>query len=95
MGGTPYPDLTVRQVVQFVSDGKLMSKPNEIPRLIYEIMLRCWQESPAERPTFVELQENLRALLDVSDQVSFIHIHIMFTSFITWYIGTDAHPLSN
>ena len=39
--------------------------------LRYEIMLKCWQESPTKRPTFEELVKEFDAMLvSLSDRVS-------------------------
>ena len=30
----------------------------------YDIMLRCWQETPGDRPTFTELMEEIKEILE-------------------------------
>ena len=29
----------------------------------YELMLRCWQEHPSDRPTFLEIREDLEEIM--------------------------------
>ena len=71
VGGTPYHDLQVQQVIQFVTDGNRMTKSRDIPHSIYDIMLRCWDDNAKDRPTFVELQNIMAGFLEVADNVSF------------------------
>ena len=72
MGGIPYPDLKVPQVLQFVTEGNRMKKTQEILILVYEVMLRCWDDNPNQRPAFDELLTIMTNLQDVADGVSFI-----------------------
>ena len=74
VGGTPYPDLYVQQVIQFVTEGNRMKKSSVIPRSIYDIMLHCWNDNPEDRPSFVELQNIMAGFLDVADNVSLYYI---------------------
>ena len=77
MGGSPYPGLSVHQVIQFVTDGLRMTKTNEIPKAIYQIMKNCWQENPDARPTFLELHEEISALVDAPDDVCHVFLSVL------------------
>ena len=78
MGGVPYPDMRVQQVIQFVSDGNRMKKTREIPLS----MLRCWDENPAQRPSFDELLGILTSFQDHADDVWIFH-NLWFFSHIS------------
>ena len=88
MGGSPYPGLSVHQVIQFVSDGLRMTKTHEIPMAIYQIMLNCWKENPDERPTFQDLIKEINDLVEAPDDVSIL---INYTQ-IELYIGVGSDP---
>ena len=70
MGGSPYPDLSLQQVIYFVTAGNRMRKTKEIPSSIYEVMFQCWKEIPDERPTFVQLQDKCKEILNMPENVS-------------------------
>ncbi|XP_076273200.1 insulin-like growth factor 1 receptor [Rhynchophorus ferrugineus] len=56
----PYQGLVNEQVLQFIiSQGKL-ERPVECPNLLWEIMSRCWEWYPRDRPTCFEVVETLQ-----------------------------------
>ena len=58
-GMQPYFSLSNEEVVQHVRDGNVMSCPEGCPQEIYDLMLDCWNMSPSERPTALELHGGL------------------------------------
>ncbi|XP_049323350.1 tyrosine-protein kinase FRK-like [Astyanax mexicanus] len=64
-GQMPYPTLTNAQVVVKLGTGYRMSCPPLCPKMIYDIMVECWKETPAERPTFETLQWKLEEYSDL------------------------------
>jgi len=54
-GKAPYPGMTNGQVLKVLQQGYRMPRPMECPNELYDIMLDCWKEDPAERPTFETL----------------------------------------
>lgn len=59
LGRVPYPGMDACTVVASISSGYRMPRPQdrsvECPEKLYEVMLRCWDHSPENRPTFVYL----------------------------------------
>ena len=55
-GRTPYPGMTNEKVLEAVQRGYRMSRPMGCPNKLYDMMLDCWREEPAERPVFETLQ---------------------------------------
>lgn len=51
-GQVPYPGMTNRDVLDQVERGYRMPKPPICPPSMYEMMLKCWDKKPEERPTF-------------------------------------------
>jgi hypothetical protein len=54
-GKVPYPGLSNAEVADKVLHGYRMESPLNCPSYIYEIMTRCWDAKPENRPTFGEL----------------------------------------
>ncbi|CAL1528118.1 unnamed protein product [Lymnaea stagnalis] len=58
-GKVPYPGMAGSEVLQMVEKGKRMSKPTngpiEVPDSYFNMMLKCWNRLPEERPTFESL----------------------------------------
>lgn len=63
-GAVPYPALTNIEMLEFLRAGNRLEQPPDCPKEIYEIMLSCWREQPLERPTFKEIGNTLRAMLE-------------------------------
>ncbi|XP_067144566.1 NT-3 growth factor receptor-like isoform X2 [Centruroides vittatus] len=48
-GKQPWYELSNHEVIQQVTNGKLLSKPSRCPEEVYTIMLSCWHQNPQER----------------------------------------------
>jgi len=60
-GRAPYPRMHQKEVVQRVTDGFRMERPESCPRELYEkVMLWCWRIDPKDRPSFKMLSEKLK-----------------------------------
>ncbi|XP_018599096.1 tyrosine-protein kinase Blk [Scleropages formosus] len=55
-GRTPYPGMTNPEVIRHLDKHYRMPCPEHCPAELYEVMLKCWQERPEDRPTFEHLQ---------------------------------------
>ena len=58
-GDTPYPEMTNAQVTEKVQAGYRMPCPSGCSQQLYEIMLECWKDNAALRPTFKILRREL------------------------------------
>ena len=63
-GHVPYPGMNNAQVRKQIAQGYRMSQPEGCPNQLYNIMLHCWREEPANRPRFETLQWQLEELED-------------------------------
>ncbi|XP_046978932.1 vascular endothelial growth factor receptor 1 isoform X3 [Vanessa cardui] len=61
---TPYPNVSPTSLVQWLSDGHRLDKPQYADSKLYDVMLRCWQQKPTARPNFSQLQEILGSFLE-------------------------------
>ncbi|XP_071487823.1 uncharacterized protein [Diadema antillarum] len=63
LGGVPYPGMDGRSVIAQLQRGYRMERPSVCPEDIYDIMRRCWHESPQNRPSFTTLYNTLDLML--------------------------------
>jgi fyn-related kinase len=66
-GRFPYPGMTNAQVLEALQQGYRMPRAMGCPEKLYEIMLDCWREEPANRPTFETLQWQLEEFFTAED----------------------------
>ncbi|XP_071815152.1 uncharacterized protein [Apostichopus japonicus] len=63
LGATPYPGIAPRFLVSQLKNGYRMEQPENCPDDIYDLMKRCWQESPDSRPRFARMVDELGDML--------------------------------
>lgn len=49
-----------KKIANLLEEGYRMPKPQHVGDQLYQIMMRCWQNDPDERPTFTELKNQLK-----------------------------------
>lgn len=59
LGAFPYKELSNDQVIAFVLQGKRLERPESCTDQLYELMLRCWQTCPEDRPQFADIFRQL------------------------------------
>ncbi|XP_043928728.1 cytoplasmic tyrosine-protein kinase BMX [Protopterus annectens] len=64
LGKQPYDLLDNTQVVQKVTQGYRLYRPQHATDEVYQIMYSCWAEVPENRPTFHDLLQKIKPLLD-------------------------------
>eukprot|EP01119_Soliformovum_irregulare_P014377 TRINITY_DN3931_c0_g1_i3.p1 TRINITY_DN3931_c0_g1~~TRINITY_DN3931_c0_g1_i3.p1 ORF type:complete len:683 (+),score=170.64 TRINITY_DN3931_c0_g1_i3:117-2051(+) len=62
LGAEPYPGMKNEEVVPKVTSGWRMPRPDECPSEIYDLMLKCWNQS--DRPSFLEIRKSLETFKD-------------------------------
>lgn len=77
----PYQGLSNEQVLKFVLRGETQDKPEKCPEHLFTIMKLCWNWSPKDRPTFIELIEMLypdveKSAAETFQKVSHYHNHV-------------------
>lgn len=64
LGATPYPGLTMHQVLQAVTEeGQRPARPAHCRPELYRIMQACWAGQPPHRPSFGQLARELGHIL--------------------------------
>eukprot|EP00079_Xenopus_tropicalis_P013625 XP_002942431.1 PREDICTED: tyrosine-protein kinase Srms [Xenopus tropicalis] len=62
LGQPPYQGMNNRQVLDKITSGYRLPKPDLCSPDIYNLMLECWQEKPNQRPSFYDLVRKLTAI---------------------------------
>jgi len=62
VGGSPYPGIHARQIARKLQEGFRMPKPKHVDNKLYQIMLKCWEENPSDRPTFANLKDTMKEM---------------------------------
>jgi len=60
IGGSPYPGVNARQIARKLQEGFRMPKPKHVDQKLYQVVLKCWEEEPKDRPTFVKLKDTMK-----------------------------------
>ncbi|XP_060573437.1 fibroblast growth factor receptor 2-like isoform X2 [Ruditapes philippinarum] len=63
LGGNPYPSVPVEDLFDLLRNGHRMEKPPYASTEMYQIMLNCWNQSPAMRPLFTNLVQDIDRIL--------------------------------
>ncbi|KAM9251807.1 insulin receptor-related protein [Cariama cristata] len=56
----PYQGMSNEQVLRFVMDNGVLERPENCPDKLHELMCLCWQQNPRQRPSFIQLLENIK-----------------------------------
>ena len=73
-GRLPYPGMTNSEVLEKVNRGYRMLCPDRCPENLHKMMLNCWKEEPADRPTFETLQWHLEEIFtEGTHQYEIVH----------------------
>ncbi|XP_022800040.1 tyrosine kinase receptor Cad96Ca-like [Stylophora pistillata] len=60
IGGSPYPRMDGRKIANALQEGYRMPKRQHVDKKLYQIMMKCWKTDPDARPTFTELENQLK-----------------------------------
>uniref|UniRef100_A0A914PJ56 Protein kinase domain-containing protein n=1 Tax=Panagrolaimus davidi TaxID=227884 RepID=A0A914PJ56_9BILA len=66
LGEVPYSTIDNQQLLDFLDNGQRLPRPIHCPQEIYDIMKDCWQTNPILRPSFSEICERLRVILEAA-----------------------------
>uniref|UniRef100_A0A914DVE6 Protein kinase domain-containing protein n=1 Tax=Acrobeloides nanus TaxID=290746 RepID=A0A914DVE6_9BILA len=64
LGQVPYPDLSHNELIDFLKSGKRLAKPKDMPEDMHEVVRKCWEEEPQNRPNFTELEKIFYTILE-------------------------------
>uniref|UniRef100_A0AAY4ANM1 receptor protein-tyrosine kinase n=1 Tax=Denticeps clupeoides TaxID=299321 RepID=A0AAY4ANM1_9TELE len=99
LGASPYPGLNIdEEFCHRLKQGTRMRAPEYSTPEIYSTMLACWEQNPADRPTFTGLVKTLGDLLQAQvqqDGKDYIPLSASFSDDgeFTWQDYKDANVL--
>ncbi|KAL5497189.1 hypothetical protein EMCRGX_G013614 [Ephydatia muelleri] len=76
LGGFPYPTISNADLINHLTNGIRLEKPDNCSEVIYDIMLECWRQSAAERPSFSQLKAKFDAMLLSQEDNPYIQFNI-------------------
>uniref|UniRef100_A0A7E4VGP3 Non-specific protein-tyrosine kinase n=1 Tax=Panagrellus redivivus TaxID=6233 RepID=A0A7E4VGP3_PANRE len=77
-GNTPYFPLDHNQIIMFLNEGRRLQCPVTCPDQIYALIITCWDNDPKKRPTFKQLQKDMK---DVVHQLTSANKHLTETEY--------------
>ncbi|XP_022101392.1 proto-oncogene tyrosine-protein kinase receptor Ret-like isoform X2 [Acanthaster planci] len=63
LGSHPYPGMSSKQVIDKITTGYRLPKPESCSDEIYDMLKQCWNDKPEDRPTFTEIRKLLDNML--------------------------------
>jgi len=63
----PYWDWTNRDVMSRVTTGYRLPPPKDCPKVVYSLMLDCWESDKNKRPKFAEIESHLDEIIRSSE----------------------------
>ena len=81
MSATPHPTIDNKDLMISVKSSSCMEKPATCAQPMHEMMQRCWNQDPLQRPTFTELGEQLEGIIRTDEKYAF---HSLLTKIIFW-----------
>jgi proto-oncogene tyrosine-protein kinase Met len=68
-GTTPYQQIKNNLIFDHLKKGNRLPKPNYCPKSVYVILLECWSENPISRPSFANINERIKRIINTSQEV--------------------------
>lgn len=66
-GMSPYPGVELSQVYELLESGYRMQRPEGCPPPVYDMMRKCWEWAPEDRPSFQVLSATLNSMSDINE----------------------------
>ncbi|XP_046955515.1 muscle, skeletal receptor tyrosine-protein kinase isoform X4 [Lynx rufus] len=63
-GLQPYYGMAHEEVIYYVRDGHILSRPEDCPLELYNLMRLCWSKLPADRPSFPSIHRILQRMCE-------------------------------
>ena len=58
----PYFGMTHEEVVKYVKDGNMLNCPENTPLVVYNLMRKCWNSKPVDRPSFATIYQTIQQI---------------------------------
>ena len=80
-----------KELVRFLREGKRLEVPAFAPYLVADLMTRCWEKEPGDRPTFSHLENELGNMLEENVR----HLYLKMNDDYSSRIHNNANQESN
>ncbi|XP_049697170.2 vascular endothelial growth factor receptor 1 isoform X2 [Helicoverpa armigera] len=77
---TPYPNMGPADLLSWLSSGNRLARPTYADQRLHDVMLRCWDQKPTNRPSFSELQEILGGFLEDNVRNHYVDLNTAYTN---------------
>ncbi|XP_077374077.1 NT-3 growth factor receptor-like [Festucalex cinctus] len=65
-GKQPWFQLANNEVIECITQGRVLERPTLCPKEVYDIMLGCWQREPHQRLNMKDIQKTLLSLMNAA-----------------------------
>ncbi|KAM9331076.1 fibroblast growth factor receptor 1-like [Gastrophryne carolinensis] len=81
LGGSPYPGVPMEELFNLLKKGHRMDKPTNCTNELYMMMRDCWHAVSSQRPTFVQLVEDLDRILTLSSNQEYLNLSMPLSQY--------------
>lgn len=64
MGNIPWKGLGPVEIRDILLDGERLGRPERCPADVFDLIQRCWQANPQDRPTFAQIYNQVQQVTE-------------------------------
>ncbi|TKR67152.1 hypothetical protein L596_023348 [Steinernema carpocapsae] len=64
-GVKPWPEMPAKWIATRIRQLKMVKPPNRTPRPVREVVVACWKQNPADRPSFAQISGRLAYIQNI------------------------------
>ncbi|XP_072005371.1 fibroblast growth factor receptor 1 isoform X5 [Engystomops pustulosus] len=95
LGGSPYPGVPMEELFKLLKEGHRMDKPTNCTNELYMMMRDCWHAVPCQRPTFVQLVEDLDRIVALSSNQEYLDLVMPVSQYSPCFPDTRSSTCSS
>ncbi|KAG8574259.1 hypothetical protein GDO81_009111 [Engystomops pustulosus] len=95
LGGSPYPGVPMEELFKLLKEGHRMDKPTNCTNELYMMMRDCWHAVPSQRPTFVQLVEDLDRIVALSSNQEYLDLVMPVSQYSPCFPDTRSSTCSS
>ncbi|XP_053319012.1 fibroblast growth factor receptor 1 isoform X1 [Spea bombifrons] len=95
LGGSPYPGVPMEELFKLLKEGHRMDKPTNCTNELYMMMRDCWHAVPCQRPTFVQLVEDLDRIVALSSNQEYLDLSMPVSQYSPCFPDTRSSTCSS
>ncbi|XP_018417451.1 PREDICTED: fibroblast growth factor receptor 1 isoform X4 [Nanorana parkeri] len=95
LGGSPYPGVPMEELFKLLKEGHRMDKPTNCTNELYMMMRDCWHAVPCQRPTFVQLVEDLDRIVAISSNQEYLDLAMPVSQYSPCFPDTRSSTCSS